>query len=66
MVGIYYLVYELAIFVSYQAACERFNLLAECVDIKSHQVHMLLEHMSESELHPLCEKFVAAALVNAM
>ncbi len=27
---------------------------------------MLLAHMSESELHPLCEKFVAGALVDAI
>ena len=43
-----------------------FNLLAECVDIKSRQVQMLLAHMSEAELHPLCEKFVVGALVNAI
>ena len=66
MVGRYYLVYDLAIFVSYQATYERFNLLAECVDIKSRQVQMLLAHMSESELHPLCEKLVAGARVNAI
>ena len=29
-------------------------------------VQLLLEHLSESELYPRCEKFVAAALVNAM
>ncbi len=65
-VGSYYLAYELAIFVSYQATYERFNLLAECVDIKSRQVQMLLAHMSESELHPLCENFVARALVDTI
>ncbi len=30
------------------------------------EVQLLLEHLSESELYPLCEKFVAAALVKAM
>ena len=30
------------------------------------EVQLLLEHLSESELYPLCEKFVAAALVRAM
>ena len=66
MVGSYYLVYDLAIFVTYHATYDRLNLPAECVDIKSHQVQMLLEHMGESELLPLCGKYVAAALVNAI
>ena len=66
LVGSYYIVYELDIFVSCHATFESFDLFAECVDIKSHQVQMLLAHMSESELHPLCEKLVAGALVNTI
>ena len=66
LVGSYYLVYELDVPVSYHATFEKFDLLAECLDVSSHQVQLILKHLRESELYPLCEKFVVAALVNAI